>query len=281
MRYRYHFGEIKTPLLIDFLQSNNIKHKVTEASKFVPSLVIFDLWSDKDYTERVLEELKEMNCRPISVDLEYTDLERNRAELLWLWPKSQKIDIIKEDDSFDYLCEGTSIYGNACYKHKVQKGALRISKEPSLKSKTVFWTESTGFSVVFAAKQVYEAVTTSSLEGIDFWNVLKRNGSVSDSIFQMTSKHMIGRECVEPGHGEIIERCPICGKEQFQTSSNYVMHLYFNKIQTQSDLYVTERMFGAGFGHPNYIVSQRFYRFLKDNKLTGGLEFSPVFRADS
>lgn len=281
MRYQYYFCSINKPQLVNFLQANVIEYKVTEASKIVPSFVTFNLWSDKEETNLLLKELKDLYCTPMSKKAVFTEAERKNAKWLWLWPKSQSIDIENEDDAYDYSCVNYDSLGEKIIHHEVQKGLIAISREPSPKSRNSFWTESTGFGVLFASKKVFDAVNSGSFEGIDFWNVLKKNGSKCENIFQMRSKQVIGQECIEFGHGEIVDRCPMCGKIQYGISSDYIMHMHFNKIQPEIDFFETERIFGQGIAHPNFIVSQRFYRFLKENKLTGGLDFSPIFPAGS
>lgn len=277
MRYRYYYCDFhQCPELIDFLKKNGIQYRESNAGAHRKPLVIFNIWSNKDNAEYCVEELKKMNRFPL-VFTEYSESDRMKAELLWLWPQRQKIDVINGAESFDFSCQYTSMMGQICYKHEEQKDIIAIAKEPSTKSTNAFWTVSTGFSEVFVDQHVYKAVKASSLVGVDFQNVRLRNGKYSENIFQMTSQNVISRECVGTGYGEIVEKCCVCGKEQYSINSGeYQLHLDFAKIKMKSDLYVTERIFGAGIAEPLYVISQRFYRLLKENGLTGGAKFSPI-----
>lgn len=277
MKYRYHYCDFnQSPELTEFLNENGIAYKEQYAGPNRKPLIVFDVWSNKPNSEYAVRRLKELIRSPHTF-IVYSEADRKKAKLLWLLPQRQKIDIINEDESFEFGCWYESWLGHRCYKHEVQKGLIAISKVPVTKTKDVFWTISTGISELFVDRQVYDAVKASSLDGIDFLDVLLRDGSKTDEIFQMTSSNIIGCECIELGHGEIADKCPVCGKEQYDISSaNYEMHLDTSKIHVQSDLYVTERVFGAGIAYPIYIISQQFYQLLKKSGLTGGAEFIPI-----
>lgn len=277
MRYRYYYCDFnQSPELIEFLTENGIAYKEHYAGPNRKSLIIFNIWSNKPNSEYFVSTLKKMNRTP-HVYIEYSEADRKKAKLLWLHPKKQKIDLINEEESFEFGCWYESWLGHKCYKHETQKGLLSISKEPSTNSKDVFWTISTGFSELFVDRKVFDAVKASSLIGIELWDVLLRDGRKSDKIFQMTSSNIIGRECFKWGYGEVIEKCPVCGKEQYDFGSDdYQLHLDTSKINVQSDFYVTDRMFSAGIARPIFIISQQFYQLLKKSGLTGGAVFIPI-----
>ena len=106
--------------------------------------------------------------------------------------------------------------------------------------------------------------------------MLLKNGNYSDKLYQMTSKCVIQRETIATGYGEKILKCPVCGKEKFGISSSYQLHL--NKFDTISnnDFIITERVFGEDVPYSLHIVSQRFYRLLKQHKLARNVNFEPV-----
>lgn len=277
MRFRYYFCEREKPELIDFLKQNQIKYKISGNGSARKANIIFNIYSDGTYAEWYIEQFKQIKVFPL-VYTEYSEEDRLNAKLLWLWPKSQKIDIINENEAYDFLCEYRSAFGHSCHKHEVQKGLIAIAKEPATLSKNCFWTISTGFSELFVSRRVYEAVQNSPLKGVQFLNVILKNGDTSDNLFQMVSPNIITRDCIEIGHGEIIERCCVCGAEQYSINSGeYQLHLDISKLKMESDFYMTERIFGAGITEPLYVISQSFYRLLKENGLTGGAQISPVY----
>lgn len=166
--------------------------------------------------------------------------------------------------------------GQSRVRHIEQRQLFSIEKEPSMNSQTSFWAETTGFAELFTDYRVYDLISKNSLIGIDLKNVVLKNGSYSEKLYQVTSRNILDRQCIGIGYGEKKLHCGIFGKEQFFIDNAYQLHLDFSKIHMENDLYVTERMFGEGIAYPLYLISQRFYQLLKKHKLAGGLTFSPV-----
>lgn len=279
MRYRYYFCDKCESELVDFLNKNNISYKVSGEDSFLP-LVIFNLWSTTENLNYYFEELQKMNVNSPIMIAEFSASELSNAKLLVMTPKKQCIDILN-DEAYEYTCKWTNSSGEIISKHEEQKELFVIKKEPSSNSQTAFWAESTGFSEIFTDYRVYELANSNSLTGIDFKNVILKNRDFSKHIYQMSSKNKLNNQCIVFGYGEKRQVCEICGKEQYFIDNAYQLHLDFDKIQTHSDLYVTERIFGEGIAYPLYIISQRFYQLLKKHKLVGGVTFSPIVEASN
>lgn len=278
MRYRYYFCEKYSIQLIEFLEKNGIMYKYHKESGEYSHLsrVIFNIYSSAEKADLYLYELQKINVLNPIVFAEYSSADYLKAKLLWMTPKKQCIEIMNEENAYRYSCEWTTILGGTRIMHEEQIAEFVIEKEPSMKTQTAFWCESTGFAEIFTDYRVLEMVKNNSLMGIEFNKVLLRNGSYSEKLFQLSTQNILERECVCSGYGEKIEVCPICGKEQYCINSAYQLHLDFSKIKKQSDLYITEKMFGEGISYPIYIISQKFYQLLKENKLAGNVTFSPV-----
>ena len=75
---------------------------------------------------------------------------------------------------------------------------------------------------------------------------------------------------------KMVETCRICEKEQFFLDHAEQLHVDFSKMPVQSDLYLTESIFGEGEPEPLFIISQRFYQLLNENKLARNVVFTPV-----
>lgn len=279
MRYEYYFCDIYQKKHVDFLEKNHISYKLTGKTTSVP-LIYFSLWSNDINLENLLCELKSMNIRDPLISVVYTEAEIKRAKLLWMRPKKQCIDIINYEDSYEYSCTWENSFGIKKVKHMEQKGLFAIAKEPSVKGRTAFWAESIGFAEVFTDRRVVDLADNNQLSGIDFKNVMLRKGNYSENIFQMTSSNIIPLKCIALGHGEKQTYCHICGKMQLDIDNAYQLHLDFKQIDMQSDLYMTESIFGPGIAEPLYLISQKFYQLLKDNKLTGGVTFAPVAESE-
>ena len=277
MRYRYYFCKRYTSEKEEYLIKNKIKYKIEED---VRRWIIFDIWStSKDYEKHLKELIRTPLDHPL-VFAEYTASEYANAPLLMIWPKRQVIDIENEEEAYEWSCTWMSGKIEKA-KHAKPKSPFVIKKEPSMKSTTAFWCESTGFAEVFADHRVVEMVKENSLVGVDFQQVILKKGGVSDKLFQMSSNNILTTEdAICLGYGEKRVVCHVCGKEQYSIDNTYQVHVDFSKVPIKSDLYMTERIFGEGIAYPLYLISQRFYRLLKENKIAGGITFVPVVKID-
>lgn len=270
MRRKYCYGERTRAPLVDFLEKNRICYELTE------DILSFSIWDDSENAAEIINKLAEIVVREPIVLVEYSEKEISSAELIWITPKKQNIDIINGKEAYLSTCKYTDFIGMTRTKHMQQIGLFAVAKEPSMKKRTAFWAESTGFSVLFADFRVRNLVKDNALSGVVFNNVLLKNRSYSEKLFQMTSDNVLGRQCIGTGYGEKIISCRFCGKEQFVIETSYQLHMDFSKIGKKSDMYVTEQIFGDGIASPLYIISQQFYQLLKKANLAGGITVSPV-----
>ena len=275
MKYEYHFLKWKNTQLMEFLNEHKIEYQ-EGANQF---RVVFSIFSSSPKAEFYLEELRKLNIRENYITVEFTKKELSEAEFLMMRPKRQSIDI-ENEDAFQYTCQWISRFGEEFAKHEEQVKEVVVKKVPSMKKRNAFWCESTGFSVIFADKRICKLAEENFLSGVEFKNVFLKNGTCSDDLFQMTSSNILKKEDIVWGYGEKIEKCPMCGKEQYVTDHVWQLHLDFSKIEKQSDMYVTERIFGEGIAEPIYVISQKFYRLLVENKLDKNVTFFPVVNVD-
>lgn len=275
MRRKYYYCQLYDPLLVDILEANEIRYQVTSGSS-TPSLISFSIWDNSANAAELIKELAEVAKRVPIITAEYSASEISSAELIWITPVKQCVDIMNVQEAYIRTCTYTDFIGNFRVKHRQQKKLFVVAKEPLIGKQTSFWTESTGFAELFTDYRVRELIRENALTGIDLKNVVLRNGSYSDKLFQITSQNLLDRQCIGTGYGEKIIRCELCGKEQFSIDNAYQLHMDFSKIDKKSDMYVTKRMFGEGISYPLYLISQRFYQLLKQNNLAGNVKFSPV-----
>lgn len=271
MKYEYHFITWKNVQLIEFLNKHNIEYK--EGSN--QSWIKFSICSSLPEAEFYLKELEKVNIKGDYTTVEFTSKELLEAEFLMMRPNRQSIDI-ENEGAFQYGCRWISKSGHEFMRHEEQVKELVVKKVPPMKKNNAFWCESTGFSIIFADKRIQKLAEENSLTGIEFKNVFLQNGKCSDEFFQMTSSNVLKKEGIVWGYGEKIENCSRCGKEQYVIDNAWQLHLDFSKIEKQSDLYVTESIFGEGIARPIYVISQKFYRILVENKLNRSITFYPV-----
>ncbi len=280
MRYRYYYCERTSERLIDYLTVESIKYNVTEgisAGKYAcPALVSFNIYSDDKNAERHMQALNEISRFGPTKYAEYSSKDYSQSAYLMMRPKSQSVEIINPDEAFEYSCQWVNSVGIHLRKHEKQVGLITIAKEPDIRKSTALWSEDTGFSVFFASKSVVDLTEEHNLAGVSFPKVKLRNGTTSENIFQMNSPNIITQDCIGMDNLKMVETCRICGKKQFFLDHAEQLHVDFSKMPVQSDLYLTESIFGEGEPEPLFIISQRFYQLLNENKLARNVVFTPV-----
>lgn len=277
LKYEYYFCASSKQELLEYLQAQSIPFRVGPVGN--RSWVVFKLYSTKAGTKEQLIELeRSMGETPIVSPI-FTKKELENAELLVLSPKKQWISVINDEKSCRYTCP----IGRHKFQHEEQIGLYQISKEPKTDGKTAFWHEDTGWADVFADFRVKKLAKDNGLVGVEFRDVLLRGDCVSQNIFQLSSPNKIPQDAIYLGYGEQPYFCPVCGRVQYvmQKPNIYQLHLDSSRLQCKSDLYVTERIWGEGLASPMYVISQRFYRLLRENKLDGYLSLSPVINLNS
>ena len=202
--------------------------------------------------------------------------ELERAKLLTIRPKYQKFDYSSEDSALVEVCEG--VQGNRHFLSE-QVGNLKVWDLPSTKSKTHFWAEAyVARKFLFTTRTVYDLVQANDIKGAVFKNVIVRGGKYSENFYQLTSDTVIGRECVKLGYGEKERTCQICGQKWYSLGDTVQLHLDFSKFELDKDVYITKPIFGGiNSVAPLYIISQKLYRLLNENKLLKNVIVEPVF----
>lgn len=280
MRYKYYYCEQQNSQLTNFLEENGIRYRLSGGG-VVPTFVIFTLWSSSVNTHTFVKCLSALCKSDPIITAEFSSADLKQSKLLVVRPKKQSIVITNGKDAYQHSCEKIDSFGIARVGHEWQIDTLAIAKEPSSKTSTALWAADIGFAEIFADYRVRDLADANGLSGIEFQKVLLTNGTYSDKLYQLTSSHLIKREIIAEGYGEKKQKCPICGKEQYCIDSTYQLHLIDSENVAESDLYVTERIFGEGIAEPLYIISQRFYQLLIRNNLAGNVIFSPIVNVTS
>ena len=195
MKYRYYFCEKNNLQLTTYLESIKVPYEVLGKGTFL-ELVCFNLWSNTTNVDVYMAQLENMKVGQPIIYAEYTAAEIKKARFLWILPKRQCVEITNPQDAYLYSCEYVTQFGVRKVSHQEQRALFAIEKEPSMKSKTAFWAESTGFAELFTDCRVQENVNANDLSGIEFKNVVLKNGKYSEKIFQVTSQNILKRECI-------------------------------------------------------------------------------------
>ena len=115
------------------------------------------------------------------------------------------------------------------------------------------------------------------MRGLDFEKVYRKKGVYSDNTFHLKSTNIIPKESICKGEGLESSFCKFCGREQYIMKDPYQLRLKGTPDDYADDMYMTDRFWGPGIDSSKYMISQRFYRLLVENKLNGKLVVEPVF----
>lgn len=274
LRFNYYYCCRHCAELVSLLERNDIRYRFS-GGDITPLCVVFSIRCPVGEVSPVVAELSSAGEYPV-ISAEYTPAELASAQWIWMTPKQQKIEIVNVEEAYHYSCTRIHPFIGETAKHAEQIGIFTIAKEPATSTKTAFWAEDTGFAEVFADWRVRQLAEKNGLSGVEFRDVMLSKGELSSKLYQMTSAHVLPIKAIACGHGEKALCCPYCGKTGFQVDNAYQLHLYASYLRDNTDMYVTERIFGEGIAHSLYVISQRLYHLLAEQKLTGSVTFSPV-----
>jgi hypothetical protein len=266
MKYRYYATGNAEHGLPEYLDINDIKYKI------VYDTVVVSIIGPTQKERAIIHELADKGQLLLLISSVFDKRELESAKLLNIRPISQQFDIVNYEEAYISRCSGEM----ACVSEQID--ILKVSNLPNSKSKTHFWAESSaGWCELFTTRHVYDLIQASDIKGAVFKNVIVRGGKYSEDSYQLTSDAVIGRECVELGYGEKELRCRNCARTWYFLDNNVQLHLDFSKFELNKDIYITETMFGYNVVAPLYIISQKLYRLLNENKLLKNVIVEPVF----
>lgn len=267
------FGEAFCRMLDDL----GVKYDVLKAPfpEDMPPLVVFDL---KDNAPRFEEQFAvvSMYAQPMAKWTKFTADEIDAAQWLAIFPHRHCVEMLNFEQAFCYCCSPAPYSKDKGYQHdQEQIEDLMIASIPK-RTRTVFYAADTGFGEMFVDERIPEIVAARGIAGMRFRRTLDKKGRERSAFFQVVSDNIILRERVSLGHGEAYSECPCCYSKQIVLKDEQLLHLKGKPEELPGDFCMTERIFGEGIAHPYYLVSQRFYRILKENKMLGSVRAEPV-----
>ena len=240
-----------------------------------PPIVTFDLKSNsKSFDEQYAAASR--CARPLAVWSKYDQKEYESAAWILFRPHRHCIDVTNDEDAWFHVCARPGYTGGNAHIHDQEQIAdLRIEKIPP-RTKTVFYARDTGYGAIFADERVYNFAQEHGISGMNFRKVWTRTGKPRENFYQITSDNIITRDQIARGFGEDYSECPYCYKKQIVLDGEHMLHLKMSENELQGDFWMTESIFGEGIAHPCFLISQRFYRLLKENKMLNSVTLEPV-----
>ena len=274
VKHRFAFNDSQKKL-VQFLDKYKIKY---ESKHGITIFYIFE--NHEKYTE-INNFMNSNNVIPIS-EAVYTDDEIQSSQWLtirstWyngLYPQPQ------EDMKYIYITYDTTNYceGNHpkyyCRKGAVQKDNFILKKEPNWGTRNfmmINWVD----DELFVSKKSEEILKNSHLKGFEFYDVLTKSNKVIEGTKQIFIKEHL-KEGLCPGSIQKTYICPLCGFVKYQPkvgANNFKKEIFDN---LKVDIIKTAEKFSEIACFSFIIVSNKFYRTVKEAKLDRGLVFEPI-----
>lgn len=238
-------------------------------------LFIFDI---KSNSKRFEDQYGIVSCyaKPFAVWSNYTKKEIESAAWMLFRPHRHCIDITNFEDAYFYYCPRPAYTGGSAHIHDQEQVAdLRIAQIPP-RTKTVFYASDTGYGEIFSDERIFDFVRQHEISGVSFRPVFTKTGKPRENFYQILSENVITRDQIARGFGEGYSECPYCYQKQIVLDDEHMLHLKMSETDLHGDFWMTESIFGEGVAHPCFLISQRFYRLLKENRMLGSVRTEPV-----
>lgn len=215
----------------------------------------------------------------------YSKQEVENAPFLCVVTKRHSVEPARDLEEFvpDKVCFDSR--GRRIIHTEKQLRPIAVSRVPSMRGNFPFWTDTFDSSILYTGQRVRDLVKENHLTGMQFIPVTYRNGTPRpEGLSQMISVNHIHEEDIIPGTIPDFPQkavCPNCGFRCFQITNDTRIHLKARVEGYPDDFYITDPLFGprGEFG-PLFtsipMISQRFYRVLKENRLISSVTFFPV-----
>lgn len=234
--------------------------------------IIFKIVKGSLLEKEIISSLK---SEPL-IFVEYNNEELNNSDFLRIIPTSQKVEIINKEECFKSLCQKEDQFGIMRTYHEEQIGKIKIKNIPKGSS---LYSLDTGFSHIFADSNFHDMVEKNEIKGIKFNSVGTKTVETCKEFYQLLADNIIKFDDIKLNQGMNvkIERCLICKKKRIiPIDETYQLSLNLKKAELTEDFYATEDIFGEGIPERYYIISQKLYQLIKNEKLDKNIRFVPI-----
>lgn len=208
----------------------------------------------------------------------------NNAKWIEIFGITTKIDPANNADMSSVTCIFDRTNTGACIGHH------RIQSSPIEVRKTLKWGNSQFFSGAIATEGLFcndRAVSImehAGLKGLQYGPVLKwRTGIPISNVYQILPTNVIPDGAFYPIRDMESYTCEMCSMQMLRISGK--RHLYGIRdsyMNQDIDFYKTLPLFldysskRYNGGRIHYIISQRAYQVLEENRMCRGVEFIPL-----
>lgn len=273
MRKKHTYFVLYSQKLEQFLIDNKLQYEIVGDGILINKHISFSVFDD----ELIHNKLKRMvHSKPITINV-FTAEELNNAAYLTMRPTRNVVHITNEDDACVYKCKKKSLLGNIRYGHEQQIKPF-CAKKLNTKGRTVFFSPDSGFSSIFAKKEVSTLIEENNCIGLRYYELLTREGTggAKTGLIQLSSYNTIPMEKIIVDNLKDVKNCPVCGQIKIICSTDYQLKLRGTPSDLGDDYYATDAIFGDGIPFPLYLVSHKLYALISEAGMCRNVVFEPV-----
>jgi len=210
----------------------------------------------------------------------FSDEEYDSAKWLTVRSSFSKIIPENEDEVFEFSCKLGERSDAWCSMHQKVIRPIDVRKFRAWNRKafaSLLYSE----NELFCTRQTRDSIMTSDFRGLGFSSVYVDKNNNCNDIYQIYNLYDIPDNAFV-GDDDMQEcRCPICNMKMLAYSNTRGMFRIREKfVDSNVDFYKTPPMFLSAVnqcsGSSRTIISQRLYRYIKQNKMGRALHFVPL-----
>ena len=215
---------------------------------------------------------------------QYTEEERRQGKLLEIRCITAKLDPANYEDVYRETCVfDRSHIGTDMGHHKIQANPLEIRRMFKW-GNSHFFSGSITTGGLFCDDRAVSIMECAGLKGLQYGPVLKWKTNVPVSnVHQILPSNTIPDGAFIPIRDVEPYTCEICGMQMLRISGKKPLYgIRDELLNCDIDFCRTLPLFldcsaeRYSGGRTHYIISQRAYRVLKENKMCRGVEFTPL-----
>ena len=283
MTIQHHYYIKYTEKLLDFLDSKKIKYEFSVSA----GNILLDICENNKHFAEFMQFIPEdAFCTKKYV---FSKKELDEAKWLTMRCTNQKFEAQSWEETFEYSCTETRTAINHRGKpeiHEYANHGKQIAPYQFTKA-NIKWGKSSfcgtitgGRDTIFCNDNAVSVIESNGLTGLSFAPVLQHRKNVYlENVHQLVFDNIIPDEKTQMQGLDKVWHCPHCGKKKYMYNSLSRLVIDRDALGEQ-DFYSTEENYHYWSDETRpqalFIVSQRAYRVLKENRMTGTLEFFPL-----
>ena len=277
MRIKNQYSAESSPTLTLALEKHKIPYKTI--TTFDPPIIKFSLYNDDSRRTEIETELSSWNM--IIPQLVFTKAEYENANWFRFMPKYDKVSPSDDEQTYSYFCKSTdgTVDYDSTHKHQIDR--FRLSKTPRwMGEMCILSAEGNYDHEWFTNDTTRQLMEGTELSGFCFDSVLNvRDGEPLPNVYQIVFENTLPEDAILLGkeHGiNSIVPCESCGEKRYYVCPQTYQLCLYDKYLGEQDVYMTQAVFGQGYGYHIIVGSKRFYHFVKDNGLDKYFRIHPV-----